>query len=1034
MKEINLVQGISRKLLYTDFLITKKQAEGKKEWNEVISASIIGYASDIKEILKPGKKIGIEYKETKTAALEPFFITDLNLYNVSQMKSGDYLKVVVNRRIDSIIKQNAEEEEEKEKEKEETKAKNTMAFPLLFLTEENHEEQKKLVYNMVKSGVTTPMFPDVEEYIILGGQLFIDKNDAKTVLDVAKGRSLGPVNTKDLNRALFLLECLEEWKEYIFEQMKAHDLIKPVDVKYTLTPIKALEVIINETIIEKFIQSGVRNGHIRFSKNKLTTKRIDDFNDFMTKFAPAMSNRIDSLAKPIHRKGDIPLETEMWFDELLRKPMDEQKEAMEACLKSLNLKNKVNLIGEPGVGKTLMMMSTNWIYNKLKNRTMKLLVFCPDTLIHSTWEKELLETLPDIQVEVITSVSDLIRFDKNGYFEDDQDRVFILSQGKAKSGYTLKPAITWSTSKQAFTCMDCGKTVTRKERNPLAISAVSLEPKYIEVPVPFDYFSSHNSYNKQCKDKNCKAVFWEANSKMATKESHFVYISEAKNSGVGGFFPRDAKPVRAILEKMVYDFNNATSEKVKANLKAKMEQYRILEMTIKGELKNGKKVSPYRVSIAEYIAKKMKRKFTNLIIDEFHEFQGDSARTDACVNLIKSIPVVQTGTGTAMNGYAKSRFKTDYMLFPEKMKAHGYKITDEAKYQVAFGVTEKRYRLAKKDGKEKKTTLQPIDKPGISPVIFPLFMQDTSVFISLSDLKESLPPLHHYQIEVDMDPVLESAKKTFEDNIRKVARHDKKLFRTSIQVGYGFLDMPTIEREIKDPDTKEVLLKTPTVPTHVDNKMHALLNFVEKEVKHDNRCVMIYTYYTGDGINNYLRNNLVDAGYKVTMLSSQTDASILNDGSTKKIKKEDRSEFIKNEVNNGTEILIVNPELVKTGMNLIEFPSIVYYQMGYQVYTNRQADRRAWRIGQTQECKIVYIYYKDSIQHDIASLMATKIVASQAIEGHMDAAGLEAILNERTAEEELAKKFFEGVRGKIRLKHADKEEEPITSAKIITIA
>jgi SNF2 family DNA or RNA helicase len=81
--------------------------------------------------------------------------------------------------------------------------------------------------------------------------------------------------------------------------------------------------------------------------------------------------------------------------------------------------------------------------------------------------------------------------------------------------------------------------------------------------------------------------------------------------------------------------------------------------------------------------------------------------------------------------------------------------------------------------------------------------------------------------------------------------------------------------------------------------------------------------------------------------------------------------------------------------------------MSYQVYTVRQADRRTWRIGQTNQVNIYYLYYADSFQAEIASLMATKVIASQAIEGEMDSKGLDAISSTRTPEEELAKKFFE---------------------------
>lgn len=362
------------------------------------------------------------------------------------------------------------------------------------------------------------------------------------------------------------------------------------------------------------------------------------------------------------------------------------------------------------------------------------------------------------------------------------------------------------------------------------------------------------------------------------------------------------------------------------------------------------------------------------------------------------------------------------MMYPEKLKAAGFKIDDKERYQTTFGVTEKRYRLVKKDGKDKKDTLAPVAKPGISPVIFPLFMQDTTVFVNLSDLKDDLPKLNHYQIEVQMDPELKTAKEQLEADIKKIARHDKRMFKNSIQVGYSFLDSPTISKELKDKDTKAVVLRTPTVSAHQDNKMQELINLAKKEIQVDHRKMIVYTYFTGDGINQYLANNLENEGFKVTVLNRQEENSISCDGTTRKVKKDERELFIREEVKKGTEILIVNPELVKTGYNLIDFPTICYYQMSYQVYTNRQADRRAWRIGQTQDCKIVYIYYAESIQADIASLMATKIVASQAIEGNMDAAGLEAICSDRTAEEELAKKFFEGIRGKVNLNAYDKEK------------
>lgn len=636
---------------------------------------------------------------------------------------------------------------------------------------------------------------------------------------------------------------------------------------------------------------------------------------------------------------------------------------------------------------------------------MKLLVFCPDTLVDTVWKEEVKQTLFDCEVHLIKSITDLINLEKLGCFNDSQDRVFILSQQVGKSGYALKPAITWSNSREAFVCPDCGQPVTEKVKNE---GATGDEPKYIEQNVRFSHFNSERNNNYKC--KKCKAVLWEPVNKKAMKPSHFVYSSE-----MNGYYPKDTRPIKKELTRLVKLVNDTSNPKTKARLTNQIENYRHLFMIINETKPESRRIAVQKVSVAEYIFKKMRGKFTNLIIDEFHEMQGDSSRSEACVQLINSIPVIQTGTGTGMNGYAYSRFKTDYMLYPEKLKAAGFKVDDKERYQTIFGVTEKRYRLVKESGKDKKNTLAPVAKPGISPVIFPLFMQDTTVFVNISDLKDDLPTLKHYQIEVPIDPELKAAKEQLEKDIEKIAKHDKRMFKNSIQVGYSFLDSPTIEKELKDRDTKKVVLKTPTVSAHKDNKMLELINLAKNEVQLNDRKMMVYTYFTGDGINQYINNKLTAEGFKVTVLNRQEEKSISCDGTTRKVKKEERELFIREEVKKGTEILVVNPELVKTGYNLIDFPTICYYQMSYQVYTNRQADRRAWRIGQTKDCKIVYIYYAESIQADIAALMATKIVASQAIEGNMDAAGLEAICSDRTAEEELAKKFFEGIRSKVNL-------------------
>jgi hypothetical protein len=45
-----------------------------------------------------------------------------------------------------------------------------------------------------------------------------------------------------------------------------------------------------------------------------------------------------------------------------------------------------------------------------------------------------------------------------------------------------------------------------------------------------------------------------------------------------------------------------------------------------------------------------------------------------------------------------------------------------------------------------------------------------------------------------------------------------------------------------------------------------------------------------------------------------------------------REDWILDQVDRGIDVLICNPELVKTGLDLLDFPIIVFMQTGYNIY------------------------------------------------------------------------------------------------------
>ena len=103
-----------------------------------------------------------------------------------------------------------------------------------------------------------------------------------------------------------------------------------------------------------------------------------------------------------------------------------------------------------------------------------------------------------------------------------------------------------------------------------------------------------------------------------------------------------------------------------------------------------------------------------------------------------------------------------------------------------------------------------------------------------------------------------------------------------------------------------------------------------------------------------------------------------------------REAWVADKVKEGIDVLICHPRLVQTGLDLIDFPTIVWDETDYSVYVVRQASRRSWRIGQTRPVKVVFMSYRNTLQADALKLVAKKMQSSLAVEGELPEDGLAA--------------------------------------------
>lgn len=146
---------------------------------------------------------------------------------------------------------------------------------------------------------------------------------------------------------------------------------------------------------------------------------------------------------------------------------------------------------------------------------------------------------------------------------------------------------------------------------------------------------------------------------------------------------------------------------------------------------------------------------------------------------------------------------------------------------------------------------------------------------------------------------------------------------------------------------------------------------------------------------------LADEGYRTEIL-------------TDKIKTTDREDWVQKKLAAGMQVLIVNPSLVETGLDLNAFTTLVFYSMGYKLFTLRQASRRSWRINQKAPAVKVYmLYYEDTMQQKCLKLMASKLAVAGLIEGNFSEEGLAAMSDVQDMTSQMAKELMLGIRDNV---------------------
>jgi SNF2 family DNA or RNA helicase len=392
--------------------------------------------------------------------------------------------------------------------------------------------------------------------------------------------------------------------------------------------------------------------------------------------------------------------------------------------------------------------------------------------------------------------------------------------------------------------------------------------------------------------------------------------------------------------------------------------------------------------------------FGLLVIDEGHEYKSEgSAQGQAFAVLTSKCRKSLLLTGTLMGGYADDLFYLLWRLDPRLMIDDGFRYSSRSSLSQAamrflreHGCVTDIYkqmqsRTSHRTSAGSKVTHHAKKAPGFGPYGIMRYVLPITVFLKLRDLKGNVLPAYREEyLDVAMTESQSVAYKRLEDELKSALKAalragDHSLLGVVMNALLAYPDCAFREEVVVHPHRRQSRIGyAPAVfaPSELSPKEQALVELCKNE-KALGRKVLVYTVYSGvRDTQPRLKNQLVQAGFRVAVLTSTVEA----------VRRED---WVMEAVDRGVDVLICNPELVKTGLDLLDFPTIVYMQSGYNVYTLQQASRRSWRIGQKNEVKVIFLGYAESAQVACLKLMAKKIAVSQSASGDMPDSGLDVL-------------------------------------------
>lgn len=781
---------------------------------------------------------------------------------------------------------------------------------------------------------------------------------------------------------------IPEFRDYMLDELECRGILKRLQVISLKEKLDAWALYCrqDDSNIISVVEDGLKSGAISIPgtvSNPDGFDGVENVTGYLNTFGVTVAERIRGQFQPLFDPASEPLSPEILaVNDYIRAHAgyslyDAQLAVAEAVKRQLQKHKCGFIVAECGSGKTKIGATAMAAVYALRaeqagrgrQKTFNV-ILCPSHVANK-WAREISETLPDTAGVVVCSNNELDRL-YDLYEKGDKSIYAIISKEKARDGFMKRPAVIWNRYKKAYVCPDCLEPIVA----PFTEDGI----RYMGQVNQF-FFRTENRKNHKC--GNCGSPLW-----APVNPGH---TSEWVKLGAYGWIHR----------------RHASEHLTKTKHEPTLEQIRMIADHPDGYYPTVGACRRYPMS--SYIKRRYKGRLDGCIVDELHEYNNDSGQGDAMAEIFTVADRVIGMTATLINGYSSGIFHLLYRVCPGLMLQDGKRHSAPADFDAEYGVVENTFEeeddyAANRRTHRRKTKSRQL--PGVSPLVYSRFLLEQTAFLSLSDMGKDLPDYEEIPIPLDMEEAVAEEYRRIEGILRTILRKGGKTAKHILSAYLNLLtaypDQPYGQPPIVAPDSEDPLVEPLDMGDFdtIGAKERAVLDIVQRKVERGER-VLVYTSWTRTDSQQKLLKLLTGAGYRTEIMSE-------------KIRPSAREDWVQKRLSAGMQVLITNPSLVETGLDLNAFTTLIFYSMGYKLFTLRQASRRSWRINQTAPRVEVYLlYYKDTMQHKAMKLMASKLAVAGIIEGNFTEEGLAAMSDVQDMTSQMAKELMLGIRDNV---------------------